>query len=108
MLAGSSTLQFIFLLYASVIMGYNWPGLTITNITEATTRNVIDALRTLCVWVVALILHYIVPQYGEQVGWWCWIELAGFLLLTLGFFIYEGMIKLPFMKYGIQQAGSEL
>merc|ERR1719356_1113908 len=69
--------------------------MVITEETSSTTRNVLDAGRTLCVWLFTLLLDVVAPQYGEAVGWFSFIELSGFIVLILGMFVYSGTVKLP-------------
>ena len=44
---------------------------------QATTRNILDAGRTLLVWVTFVTIG---GDMGEKLGWYSWIEAGGFLL----------------------------
>jgi hypothetical protein len=98
MLSHSMPLMGISLVYILVVMAYNATGMIICNVTEATTKNVIDAARTLGVWVVAILIEPIDAKYGEKLGWWSMIEFAGFVLLTLGMFVYYDVVSVPCLR----------
>mmetsp|Transcript_226 Transcript_226/g.450 ORF Transcript_226/g.450 Transcript_226/m.450 type:complete len:389 (+) Transcript_226:92-1258(+) len=85
----------ISLLFIVVVMVYNVTGMMITQVTHATTRNVVDGCRTFCVWATMVILHFFSDDYGEPLGWWSLIQAAGFLLLVLGMFVYNKILQLP-------------
>lgn len=78
-----------------VVMVYNVTGMMITQVTHATTRNVVDGCRTFCVWATMVILHLFSDDYGEPLGWWSLIQAAGFVFLILGMFVYNKILKLP-------------
>lgn len=94
MLGHSALLVSVAIVYICVILTYNVTGMFVCDHTEATTRNVIDAARALCVWVCALLINAISPGApgGESLGIWSFFELAGFILLVLGLFVYYGVI----------------
>merc|ERR1719352_428486 len=95
MLFSTGRLVWISVLFISVIMVFNVTGMMITQATEATTRNVVDGARTLCVWITMVVLNQLGTGYGEDVGWYSYIEGAGFLILILGMFVYYQVLKLP-------------
>lgn len=96
----SKALQWITIVFALVITLYNITGMWITEVTEATTRNVMDAGRTLCVWLFTLTMSFVMPQYGEKLGLFSLIEAAGFLVLMIGVFVYYKTINLPWIRKG--------
>jgi drug/metabolite transporter (DMT)-like permease len=87
--------------YVCSIAFYNFFGLSVTKNLTAVHRTLIDACRTIIVWVSELIIYYFLnPCYGE--AWstpWSFIELGGFGLLILGTLIYNGVVRLPFSVY---------
>jgi len=91
----STPLLAITFAYGAIVLLFNVAGMVITEETEATTRNVLDAGRTLCVWLFTLLMNLVAPQYGEAVGWFSFIELSGFIVLMLGMFVYSGTVELP-------------
>lgn len=62
---------------------YNSSGLSLTKEISATTRMVLDSIRTMVVWAFALIVQWQEFQY---------IELIGFVALLFGTFIYNNII----------------
>jgi drug/metabolite transporter (DMT)-like permease len=95
-------------LYIFSILGLNVFGMILTEITNAVMRTIIESMRTLCIWVVQLIIHYALlgstygrhhPDIGEEWTAASWMELSGFLLLVTGMFVYNGTVKLFFLKY---------
>ncbi|KAI8990916.1 hypothetical protein BDF20DRAFT_903850 [Mycotypha africana] len=67
---------------------FNWFGLSITSAVSATARSTIDACRTLFIWMVSLYL-----------GWehFSWIQVVGFIVLVIGTFYFNGVLKWPFI-----------
>jgi hypothetical protein len=95
-------------LYIAGILGLNMAGMLICEFTNAVMRTIIESMRTLCIWVVQLMIYYGIrnqtyghhhPSIGEQWTDWSWTELAGFGLLVTGLFVYRGIVKLPGFTY---------
>ncbi|KAJ2962442.1 hypothetical protein NQZ79_g2367 [Umbelopsis isabellina] len=74
---------------AASIAFFNFFGLSITTTVSATARSTIDTCRTLFIWMVSLYL-----------GWerFSWIQVLGFTVMVLGTFIFNGVIKPPFLQ----------
>ncbi|KAI8584604.1 hypothetical protein K450DRAFT_217090 [Umbelopsis ramanniana AG] len=68
---------------------FNFFGLSITTTVSATARSTIDTCRTLFIWMVSLYL-----------GWerFSWVQVIGFVILVLGTFIFNDVIKPPFFN----------
>jgi len=63
-------------------------------------RTIIDSSRIILIWVTQLILYY--STHGDMGEAWAtesYIELAGFALLILGFFVHNAILKLPCFDY---------
>ncbi|EGD73187.1 transmembrane protein C2orf18 [Salpingoeca rosetta] len=72
---------------------FNFSGISVTKEMSATTRMVLDSVRTLTIWA-----------YGLGVGWETFapLQIVGFALLLLGTFVYNNLLIVPLMrKYGI-------
>lgn len=83
------------ILYAVAITFFNIFGMYITDVTNALTRNVIDPMRTLLLWVLSLLIYYIIsPDFGEKLTWWSILQLFGFFIMTVGVFCYNGAFKI--------------
>lgn len=93
---------FIFvMLYLLSIAFYNFFGLTLTKITTAVHRTLIDACRTICVWGAELFVYYTINhKFGEP---WkspqSYMQLGGFVLLVTGTLIYNEVIVIPGSVY---------
>lgn len=63
---------------------FNFAGISVTKEISATTRMVLDSLRTLVIWVVSLAL-----------GWekFQGLQILGFIILLLGTAMYNGLHK---------------
>jgi hypothetical protein len=83
--------------YVVSIAFYNFTGLSVAKELSTIHRTLIDACRTVLVWVVNLIIYYAgAPEFGEGWGQYSWLQLIGFFLLLAGTATYNGaatMIK---------------
>ncbi|KAE9548381.1 hypothetical protein FO519_008408 [Halicephalobus sp. NKZ332] len=68
---------------------FNFAGITVTKRLSATSRMVLDSVRTLVIWMVSI------PLFGEQ---FIPIQLLGFGLLICGMFVYNDLIFGPFFR----------
>mmetsp|Transcript_38403 Transcript_38403/g.74483 ORF Transcript_38403/g.74483 Transcript_38403/m.74483 type:complete len:532 (+) Transcript_38403:184-1779(+) len=69
---------------------FNFFGVTVTRTISATTRMVLDSVRTLVIWIFSLMIGWEKFQYMQAIG---------FPFLVLGMFIYNGSIKIPGLAY---------
>mmetsp|Transcript_19742 Transcript_19742/g.50121 ORF Transcript_19742/g.50121 Transcript_19742/m.50121 type:complete len:389 (-) Transcript_19742:156-1322(-) len=71
---------------------FNFFGISMTKFASATTRMVLDSVRTIVIWCVFLIAREENFNYP-----WGLLKLAGFLLLTKGVFVYNevGITRYP-------------
>jgi len=65
-------------------------GVAITKYSSASTRMVIDSLRTMVIWGFSLAVKW------ES---FCWVQLIGFALLLAGSMIYNQVLRLPGLSY---------
>jgi drug/metabolite transporter (DMT)-like permease len=70
----------------ALVAFFNFFGMQITKQLSATTRTMVDSVRTFVVWAVAL---------SAQWERFQWLQPVGFVLLLLGFFAYYGTIPVP-------------
>jgi len=88
---GNSVQVMIAILGNIVSIGFfNFFGVTVTRTISATTRMVLDSVRTLVIWVFSLMIGWQKFQYMQAVG---------FPFLVLGMFIYNGSLKVPGLQY---------
>lgn len=62
---------------------FNFAGISVTKEMSATTRMVLDSVRTLVIWVIALLLGWQAFQ---------WMQLAGFAALLFGMCLYNNVL----------------
>jgi hypothetical protein len=102
MLGHSSILLVFVILYIFFILGYNIGGMLVINVFSAVHRTILEGLRTLCIWVVQLILYYSLngaKNLGEPWTRWSFMQLCGFLLLFTSTLMYNRIVRLPCWRY---------
>uniref|UniRef100_A0A7I4Y348 TPT domain-containing protein n=1 Tax=Haemonchus contortus TaxID=6289 RepID=A0A7I4Y348_HAECO len=68
---------------------FNFAGVSVTKELSATTRMVLDSVRTLVIWAFSI------PFFGEQ---FIPLQLVGFALLILGMFVYNDILIGPWFR----------
>lgn len=74
---------------------FNFSGLTITEKMSATTRMVLDSVRTIFIWAFSLIVGWQAFQYLQPIG---------YLILFVGTCVYYDLIFLPGIRYIIRRS----
>jgi len=98
MLNHTSSIFYATIFYVIVILAYNVTAMMVTQQFTAVHRTILEAMRTLCIWIVNLFIYYqINTSFGEQWTGWSYFELIGFGLLLFGLFIYNEVIQLPWL-----------
>jgi len=72
---------------------FNFSGVSVTKEMSATTRMVLDSVRTIVIWVLAIAL-----------GWqkFLWLHLLGFIVLISGMLVYNNLVIYPLLvKCGV-------
>ncbi|XP_064460553.1 solute carrier family 35 member F6-like [Ornithodoros turicata] len=67
---------------------FNFAGISVTKELSATTRMVLDSVRTLVIWAVSLIVRW--QKFS-------WIQLVGFFVLIVGMFLYNNVVIRPLL-----------
>jgi len=78
---------------------FNFAGISVTKQISATTRTVLDSIRTFIIWIFSL-----------SIGWqkFSAIQMAGFFVLILGMFLYNNVLIRPFLiKKGYLRGDSD-
>ena len=75
---------------------FNFAGISVTKELTATTRMVLDSVRTLVIWVVSM-----------AIGWqsFFYLQLIGFCILLVGMMLYNDIIILPAIKFLLVKVG---
>ncbi|XP_064082161.1 solute carrier family 35 member F6-like isoform X2 [Macrobrachium nipponense] len=68
---------------------FNFAGVSVTKELTATTRMVLDSVRTLVIWLFSLAVGWQDFQYLQPIG---------FTILVIGMFIYNDLVFLPFAR----------
>ncbi|XP_071484700.1 solute carrier family 35 member F6-like [Diadema antillarum] len=94
------------LLYLFSIAGYNYFGLSVTKSLTAVHRTLIDACRTIVVWIVGLIIYYAFdPTFGEPFDvTYGILKIDGFMFLLIGTGLYNNLFDLSFLPCRCFQA----
>ena len=101
----SRTIKVLVVVYIFAILGLNVAGMNVTRLMSAVTRTVFEACRTLCIWIFALFMFYGLKWHGEKWTNWSFMQAGGFILLVLGTFIYNEILKLPCIEYDASSKG---
>uniref|UniRef100_L7M0A8 Solute carrier family 35 member F6 n=1 Tax=Rhipicephalus pulchellus TaxID=72859 RepID=L7M0A8_RHIPC len=67
---------------------FNFAGISVTKELSATTRMVLDSVRTLVIWLFSLAVRW--QSFN-------WTQIVGFVVLILGMFLYNNVIIRPFL-----------
>jgi len=79
---------------------YNFFGLSLTRYLSTVHRTLIDACRTVTVWLFQVLLFYIgLKDAGEELGWWSIFQFIGFIFLVSGTIVYNEVVKVPCSTY---------
>ncbi|KAH0786431.1 Integral membrane protein [Histomonas meleagridis] len=98
-LFSSGKVLVVCIFFILAVLFYNMFGMLVTSHSSAVNRTILEAARTLFIWIVTLICAYAGAGFGELWVNWSFLELGGFFLLVLATFIYNDVFKLPFFKY---------
>ena len=109
MIYNSFTIVLLVVGYMISILGYNLTGMYVTSFSTAIHRNIYEALRSMAVWALSVIVYYLFPKSGggEPINILSLLQLAGFAVSICGSFIYNRVIKLPFLKYEEDELNNE-
>ncbi|XP_064622431.1 solute carrier family 35 member F6-like [Lineus longissimus] len=97
---GKSPRLLIFcLLYLFSIAFYNYFGLAVTKSLTAVHRTLLDACRTIVVWIVDLIIYYAFDKgFGEEFDkTWGLLQVDGFLFLLIGTALYNELVDVSWL-----------
>ena len=83
-------------MYVLSIAFFNFSGLTISKYASATSRTIVDTLRTVLVWTFFLVMPFVPDDTKEKFSW---LQLLGFMILILGGLIYNEILVLKFWGF---------
>lgn len=98
MLCNSHTLLLLVVFFTVFTAGFNLFYMLTMSMTNALTCDIVQQLRNLFVWGMAVFVHYFINgSYGEMLGYWSLLELAAFILMALGIFVFHGGLKIEWL-----------
>lgn len=98
MLMNSAPLQVVVIIYLFSCSTFNVTGVLITKELSATHRQMMDASRTIVIWLFGLGVHYLWnpnSPFGEEITSYSALQLLGFVILALGQMTYGEVISWP-------------
>jgi len=105
MLQNNSSLASLLLLYVFSCATYNVAGMAVTSNLSAVHRTMMEASRTIGIWIIDLCVHYLIDKnisFGEAWMPYSWVQLIGFLVLLSGQSVYGAVLKVPGLHYPVQ------
>jgi len=98
MLSNSAPLAACVVIYLFSCSTFNVTGIAITQELSAVHRMMMDASRTLVIWLFDLGVHYLWDSsstFGESITPYSGLQLVGFMILVTGQATYGQVISLP-------------
>jgi len=101
MLWNGSYLQGLVVVYVISCGTFNATAVAVTGALSGIHRMMLDATRTVVIWIFGLTVYYIdqTSPFGEAWTRYSILQCAGFVLLVLGQAVYGGVLKLPGVYY---------
>lgn len=103
MIYQSSLLIWLVIFYILCILFYNLFGMMVTQTYSAVYRTIMEAVRTLCIWIVNVIIHFFLPKFGEPLDGATIVELIGFAILLTGNFTFNKVLRFKCFYYEDKQ-----
>jgi drug/metabolite transporter (DMT)-like permease len=103
MLSQSGLIVGLVVSYIIGLLLLNSSSMEVSRVLTAVHRNLVNALRTILLWAVEVVAHWIWPDspvIGEKLTWYSLIQLFGFICLIIGTLVYgkgktEAAMKSP-------------
>jgi drug/metabolite transporter (DMT)-like permease len=105
MLKNDSSLVGLLMLYVFSCATYNVAGMAVTSNLSAVHRTMMEASRTLGIWLIDLCVHYLINKdisFGEAWMPYSYVQLIGFLVLLSGQSVYGTVLRIPGLYYPVQ------
>lgn len=100
MLKNSKPLMILIIFYILAILFYNLFGMMVTQTFSAVHRTILEAVRTMCIWIVNIIIYYCFDKsHGEKIELASLVELIGFCILLFGNFMFNRVIRFKCFYY---------
>ena len=83
-------------MYVLLVAFFNFSGLTISKYASATSRTIVDILRTILVWSFFLVMPFVPDATKETFSW---LQLLRFIILIFEGLIYNEILVLKFLGF---------
>ena len=83
-------------MFILAISFFNFSGLTISKYASATSRTIINTLRTILVWTFFLTMPFVPDDTKETFSW---LELLGFIIVVIGGLIYNKILVIKYCGF---------
>lgn len=106
----SDYLQFFILAFMFSCATYNVSGMLVTGALNGVMRVMLEATRTLCIWLFNLAWYYNVDKhssFGERWTNWSYLQALGFVFLVVGQGTYSKRIKWRCIDYSLYESDDE-
>lgn len=110
MLENNQLLLLLVLFFVCSCGIYNSCGMLITTHLSPVSWTIVEAGRTIVLWLVCLFAHYVTDptsDFGEPWGVYSFLQLLGFMFLVLGHAIYIRAITLPCVGFMVLDTTSK-
>jgi len=100
-MSNSGTLCCLLSLIVFSVAFFNFAGVSITKHMSATTKEVLDQLRTLVIWLLTILFHYIISEEDWTIPRWkdqFILQVFGFILLVTGILLYKNVLIMPAIR----------
>jgi len=101
--SNSAVLAFAILGNVISIAFFNFFGISVTKAMSATTRMVLDSIRTFVIWAFSLIVGW--QKFN---GWPGVLQVAGFIVLLAGTCVYNRLLVVPALMKGYNESQEAL
>lgn len=100
-MTNSPQLMGLILLYIVAVGTLNVTANNVTKYLNAIVRSILEAVRTLGVWIAGLFMYYVFHWQstgtpGEAWTPYSWLELLGFVIMVYGTMAYKKFVRFPF------------
>lgn len=105
MLKNNVSLASLLMLYVFSCATYNVAGMAVTSNLSAVHRTMMEASRTIGIWLIDLCVHYFINpdiSFGEAWMPYSYLQLVGFLILLSGQSVYGSVLRIPGLYYPVQ------
>lgn len=109
-ISNSQQAQYVVAAYMVSVATYNIAGMMVTSALSGVMRVMLEATRTLTIWIFNLAWYYLVnpkSAFAEEWTNWSYLQLVGFLILVIGQGTYGQKLKWSCLWYPPEEPSDE-